>query len=652
MLEQFDDNVLNIIKKSFEYTNKHFKLNKIGTESMLYIMFKEEESICNFLLEDYRVGEEEIKEIISKYIIIRNQSSEYTDKFLEVMETAKKVAKENKSEYVKEEHLFYALLVVKDTMFFDQIIRLNINPLDLIDDLKEYFSFKANQEINSYSISMTELAKNNKLNKMIGREKYIERMQIILNRKNKNNIMLVGSAGVGKTALVEGLCYELLQQKSNYNVISLNVSSLIANTKYRGDFEARINRVLEEVINSENSILFIDEIHTIVGAGASDNLLDIANIIKPYLVRNNFRCIGATTQEEYQKTIMKDKALARRFQPIFVNELNERETLDVLEGIQEDFTNYYGVSLTKEMFSYIIKLCKDKMGSRKFPDKAIDLLDESMCIAKKRGNSSLKLSDVDQGFVHITGTEKGVLDYNFLYNELEPYFLDNYLGINEKKNLVSITFKGNDDNLKLLIEELKIGFGITSEMVLEMNMSNYVDQTSISSLIGSSPGYVGYDDGGVLSEHFSKFLYQILVIHKLELASNDIKDLFFSMKERGFFYDKKGREFKTNNTVFIFVLEDIKNEKIGFIKNEFTTKDYNFNTVLFLLNKKEFVVSNPYISSLKYQGYDLSFKQEEFDKYSFDYKKKFLEILLNYEKGKYLLEYDEQTKKIEILTLG
>ena len=647
MLEQFDDNVLEIIKKSFEYTTKKFKLNKVGTESFLYVMFNEEDSICNFLLEDYRVKEEEILDIISKYIIIRSQSGEYTDKFLEVIETAKKVSKDNKSNFVREEHLLYALLITKETIFLDTIIRLNLNPFNLIEDLKAYFSFQQNQEIDSYSISLTELARNKKLNKMIGRNDYLERMKIVLSRKNKNNILLIGSAGVGKTALVEGLCYDLLEQKSNYNVISLNISSLIANTKYRGDFEARINKVLQEVVDSENAILFIDEIHTIIGAGSSDNLLDVANIIKPYLVRNNFRCIGATTSEEYQKTIVKDKALARRFQPIFVNELNKEETLNVLNGIKDDYIDFHKVEIDSKIFDYIIKICDEKIITRKFPDKAIDLLDESMCIAKSKGYSKLKHKHVDEAFKNITGALTGVLDYNYKFNELEPYFLDNYLGIKESKNLVSVLFRGDDYNLKLLTEEIKMGFGITSEMILELNMSNYSDTTSLSSLIGSAPGYIGYDDGGIISEHFSEYPYQLLIVHNFELASFDVKEFILLMKDKGFFFDKKGREYKTTNTVFIFIENEVLENNIGFIKQDIKRKD-NINYDISLSNKVDYVVTNPYLLSLKQKGFELMFEQEEFLKYKNNFKKSFMSLLNKYEKGKYSLKFNEETKEIDI----
>ena len=191
---------------------------------------------------------------MSSYMLIRSDNNEYTEKLLEVIEMAKAISKENNSSVVLEEHLLFSLLVVKDTVFEALIKKLNLNTLILIEDLKEYFYIKTTEEVSNYSTNLTQLAKENKLNKLIGRESYLNRMKVVLGRKNKNNILLIGSAGVGKTALVEGLCYLLLKEKSDKEIISINVASLVANTKYRGDFEARINTVLNEVINSNNKI--------------------------------------------------------------------------------------------------------------------------------------------------------------------------------------------------------------------------------------------------------------------------------------------------------------------------------------------------------------------------------------------------------------
>lgn len=648
MFDNFDNNVLEILEDSKKYTNKHFKLFKIGTESLLYVMFSKEESITRFLLEDYRVTLDEISQAILSYVIIRSNNNEYTDKFKEVIEMSKVISKENNSDVVLEEHLLFALLVVKDTIFEALIKKLNLNSIVLIEDLKEYFYIKNTEELNNYSVNLTQLAKENKLNKLIGRDSYLHRMKVILERKSKNNILLVGSAGVGKTALVEGLCYELINDGSSYEVISVNVSSLIANTKYRGDFEARINKVLDEVLNSSNKILFIDEIHTIIGAGSSDNSLDIANIIKPYLARENFRCIGATTADEYEKSINKDKALARRFQSIFVNELTPLETIDVLNGIIDNYIKFHNVDFDRKNIPYIIKLCDEKITNRKFPDKAIDLMDEAMSLAKISGSSTSNIYHIDEALKNITGCNLGVVEGSFTYNELEPFFLDNYLGVVTKKNLVSINFTGDEDNLQVLLTDIKSGFGITGESILEINLANFNEVNSLSGLIGTPPGYIGYDDGGVLSEHYSKFIYQVIVIKRFTDSSTEIKNFITSMIENGYFYDKKGREFRTINSVFIFVNENKRIDNIGFISGS-KTLESNMKCDLELGSKASILKSNPYIDSFKYKGFDISFNEDDFKSHQTCFKKAFLEIIRKYNHGKYFLRFNPDTLKIEVL---
>ena len=648
MFANFDEVVLEIIEDAKEYTIKYFKLRKIGTESLLYVMFSKEESICRFLLEDYRITVEEILEAMEEYVIIRSDNNDYTDKFMEVMEMARAISKENNSRDILEEHLLFALLVVKDTIFESLIKKLNLNSTILIEDLKEYFYIKNTEEIDNYSTNLTLLAKEGKLNKLIGRETYLDRMKVVLGRKNKNNILLIGSAGVGKTALVEGLCYELLKEKSPYEIVSINIASLVANTKYRGDFEARINKVLNEVLDSNDKILFIDEIHTIVGAGSSDNSLDVANIIKPYLAREKFRCIGATTTEEYQKSINKDKALARRFQSIFVNELNVAETENVLLGIVDDYSMFHDVVLDKKYIPYILKLCEEKIANKKFPDKAIDLLDEAMCLAKVNNNKTVKISNIDDALKNITGISVGKLDHQFNYHELESYFLDNYLGITTKKNLVSLKYCGDDKNLSLLLDELKLGFGIFDESILELNLTNFTENYALSALIGTPPGYVGYEDGGILSEHYAKYIYQIVVVKNIDKASPDIRFFLESLVKNGRFFDKKGREFKTANSVFVFVDSSIKTQKIGFISSDIIdSKNDLFDLVLG--EKQQHDAINPYIDSFKFRGFDISFDEEDFKVNPTSYKRKFLELIRQYNKGEYFLMYNKSTKEIEII---
>ena len=645
MFKNFDDSTIEIINESAEYTKNNFKLYKIGTESLLYAMFNKEESITRFLLEDYRVTVEEILLLMEPLLIIRNENGLYTEKFMEVIKMSEVICKENSGIKVLEEHLLFALLVVKDTIFESLIKKLNLSSSMLLESLKEYFNISTTNELNSHSINMSQLAKEGKLGKLIGRESYLDRMKIILERKNKNNILLVGSAGVGKTALVEGLCHELLKEKSKYEIIMINIASLVANTKYRGDFEARVNKVLNEVISSENKILFIDEIHTIVGAGSSENQMDVANIIKPYLARSNFKCIGATTTAEYQKSINKDKALARRFQTIFIEELNHEETMNVLLGLVDDYIDYHDVYLDKKYLKYIVKLC-DKITNRKFPDKAIDLMDEAMTIAKRNGLKNISSNEIDKALKNICGINIGELEHEFIYQEIIPFYVDNYLGVG-RKNLVSINYSGSD--YSLLLNELKQGFGISDESILTINLANYTDTNNLSSLIGTSPGYIGYDDGGILSTHFSNFVYQIIVLKNFYMASSEIRNFFLNTMGSGLFCDKKGNEYKTNNTVFVFLDYKEQESHLGFIEG-ISNSNSNIEFDLKINQKHSIESTNEFVNQLKYKGYDLSFDDRDFKENEKEYKTTFLELVRHYQKGRYLLRYDKTIKKVKIIS--
>lgn len=643
MFKHFDETTIAIIEKAKEYSKSRFKLGKIGTEAFLYVMFNDEDSLCRILLEEYRVSLLEIEDLMRDYIIIRSNNNEYTEKLKEVFQTAELIARENGVEKVFEEHLFFALLMVKNTIFIDTINRLNLNPLTLLEDLKNYFNLNIGKEIDNYSLNLTKLAKEGKLNSLIGREDYLKRMEIILKRKNKNNILLVGSAGVGKTALVEGLAIKLLNEEQ---ILSINVASIVANTKYRGDFESRINKILEEFVEKD-TILFIDEIHTIMGAGSTDNNLDLANILKPYLARNNFRCIGATTIEEYQKTIYKDKALARRFQPIFINEPTLKETQEILKGIKKDFLDFHQVDMEDDKVEYIVSLA-EKIANRKFPDKAIDLLDEALSIAKINQAKSLTISHVDKAFENISGLVKGDLSYEYLYKELEPFYIDNYLGIKERNNLATIKFVGDDTNLALLLKELSRGFGIPNEMILDLDLTEFTEAFSISSLFGAPAGYVGYEEGGIISEHLAKYPAQIMVLRNLQNAHPEIRQIIDKMLSDKTIYDKKGRQLATNHAVFVVAepLEDRCN--MGFIKEE---KRFKNEYALLLENKISCQKENAYGDFLNSHGFRINYDESSYQAHPLEYKKTFIDLIEKYEKGNYQLNFDAKLKQIEIKRL-
>lgn len=642
MISKFDECCIKYINEAKEYTLNNFHLSQLGTESFLPVMFNDSDSICRVLLDDYRVNIEEIESIVKEYIIIRTSKKEYTEKLIEVFEYAETIAKENNSKYILDEHLFFALLSVRDTIFLDIIRKLNLNAEGLLDDLKEFFALDDTLNIKEYAIDLTALAKDKKLNNLIGREEYINKMKISLSRKNKNNILLVGSAGVGKTALVEGLAYNFIKEGVDKRIISLNISSIIANTKYRGDFEARINNIINEIILKKNVIVFIDEVHTIIGAGSTDNSLDVSNVLKPYLARGDFSCIGATTIEEYQKSIVKDKALARRFNVIFINEPTLDETIKILLGIKEDYEKFHQVKLDNKYCYYIAKIAENKMANKKFPDKAIDLMDETMSVTKAKKEIIVKKEDIDTALNNLAGINDGDLSYDYKYKELEPFFIDNFLGVKNQR-LVSILFSGTKKALQELVFELQKGFGITKEMVLEINAKEYKESFSISTLLGSPPGYVGYQEGGILSEHFAKYPYQILVVKNLNFANHVISSLFNSLLLEGKFLDKKGREFSCYNTAFIFVNEEEKKRNnFGFIQTNKVSKTNYYDLEITALDKTEDVYN--YSELFKENEISVEYDFLDYKKNPLIYKKEFLHILRNKDKKKFVIKYDENNE--------
>ena len=277
---------------------------------------------------------------------------------------------------VFEEHILYALLTTPNTVALHIIDKMGVDVNDLIDDLNIIYNLGFKDELNNnYLINITKEAKLNRLNPFIGREQTIEKIIRILSKKQKNNPMLIGNAGVGKSALVEGVAMTLLKENPKYNIYRLDLGMIIAGTKYRGDLEERLLEVVDKIKNP-NAIVFIDEIHNIVGSGSSEGTLDIANILKPILARSEIKCIGATTLDEYYRYIEKDKALARRFQNVFIDEASNEETYEIMKGIVHCYEEFHKVKYPDEILKYII-IASEFIANRRLPDKAIDILDES-----------------------------------------------------------------------------------------------------------------------------------------------------------------------------------------------------------------------------------------------------------------------------------
>ena len=417
------------------------------------------------------------------------------------------------------------------------------------------------------------------------RNNYIEKIKYILSKKQKNNPLLIGNAGVGKTAIVEGLS-EILKDVSIYQ---LDLGSIVAGTKYRGELEEKLTKAME-YIKRKKAILFIDEIHNIVGAGSNDGSLDIANILKPYLSRSDIKLIGATTLDEYYRHIDKDKALSRRFQNVFIDEPTEKETYVILKEIKASYEEYHNVKYSDQILQEIIEKSKLYLVRRSFPDKAIDVMDEIGTRKKSSNKSFSKL--IDETIEDLTGIKNLTLErlkkVELNYPSLKP----KYLQFIKKKefevntNNLAFAMVNSDFNVEYLIEDLYKLFAFKKEMYLEIDLENYIDYASINNLIGSTKGYVGYEQGGILSEHIWKYPLSLVYFKNIKSAHPSINQFIKSLLKKNHFLDNKGRTIYLTNTIFLLDTDKIKNKEIGFI-NENKKSSKNIITLKTIERKQD-----------------------------------------------------------------
>ena len=452
-------------------------------------------------------------------------------------------------------------------------------------------------------------------NKLIGRDKEINSIIEILLRKNKNNPILIGEAGVGKSAIVEELARRidasLVPEKlKGKKIISVDMASMLSNTKYRGEFETRLNNIIKEIKKSKNIILFIDEIHTIVKTGGGEGSIDAANILKPYLANDKIKIIGATTTMEYEKFIAPDKALSRRFQSVMISEPSESETIQILLGVKNSYEAYHNVKISDDNIKNIVHLANKYMYINHNPDKSLDLLDtvlsrvnincsneflnnqEDMYLKNKDYKNayltkkktmkkvSVNLSDIEATVESMTGIKIITLDEamkinheikeRFGFSELEEVLKN----ISEARRTSTFTLLGeNKENKKELVDflvaRLKYNY-------LELDMKDFISDTSINRIIGSDPGYIGYNDTNIISKIKYK-PYTLIYLKNIEAASPKVISLFKSIIDKSYIYDNKGDKVVFNSSLLIF---DKKKKEVcvGYNKNDESLLDNELDT--------------------------------------------------------------------------
>ncbi|OGG03280.1 hypothetical protein A2W14_00370 [Candidatus Gottesmanbacteria bacterium RBG_16_37_8] len=446
------------------------------------------------------------------------------------------------------------------------------------------FVYGKKSSLERYGIDLTNEAKEGKLDPITGRDREVERLIHILLRRTKNNPIIIGEAGVGKTAIVEGLASDIALGKApkdleNKKIIQLDLSSLVAGASHRGEFEERLRAVIKETQAAGNVILFIDEIHAIIGAGDTEGALDASNIIKPFLARGQLQVVGTTTTAEYRKYFEKDKAFERRFQPVIADEPTEEVAIEMLKVLKPKYEAFHKVTITEEAISSAVKLSKRYIGERYLPDKAVDLLDEAAAEVRlelnegKRGDSQIKQPDIEKVVSNWTGIPITKLTENESEKLLHLEEIIHKRLINQQNAVTTVaeavrrgriglssanrpiasfiflgpTGVGKTELAKTLAEVL---FG-KEDATIRLDMSEYMEKHEVAKLIGAPPGYVGYEEGGQLTEAVRIKPYSIVLLDEIEKAHPDVFNILLQLLEDGRLTDNKGNTISFKNTIVI-----------------------------------------------------------------------------------------------------
>ena len=672
-----------------------FELGYIGTEHLLLGLLSETEGTAGRVLEEFQVDGKKLVELIDKLVTPAEAGNvteiemkpAYSPRTEKVLESAVAEAQNSGCEKAGTEHLLLAMLRETDCVGTRLLYTMGVNIQKLYaavlgamgydnESIQEEFqAAKAMQNpggsptpaLDQYSRDLTQMAAEGKLDPVVGREKEISRLIQILSRRTKNNPCLVGEPGVGKTAIAEGLAQRILagsvpETIKDKRLVVLDLSGMVAGSKYRGEFEERIRKVVDEVRENQGILLFIDELHTIIGAGGAEGALDASNILKPSLSRGELQIIGATTLEEYRKYIEKDAALERRFQPVTVEEPSEEEAYEILKGLRPYYERHHKVEISDEALEAAVKMSVRYINDRFLPDKAIDLIDEAASKVQLSGyQASSEIEDLSREIQEILQEKERAIKTGYLslakecqekqkeaearleqlqvkeekknqrksgkvdekavasivsdwtkipvqrltegetrrLAQLEKELHKRVIGQEEAVHAVSQAVKRGRVGLKdpnrpigsfLFLGPTGVGktelskalaqavFG-SEQAMIRVDMSEYMEKHSVSKLIGSPPGYVGYDEGGQLSEKVRRNPYSVILFDEIEKAHPDVFNILLQVLDDGHITDAHGRKVDFKQTIIILTSNAgaqaiVEPKQLGFISQKDEKKDY------------------------------------------------------------------------------
>lgn len=699
MQGRFTQSAIKVLKLA-QYEAKHLKHRHVGTEHILLGLLHEGTNVAAKALSsigiDLYTVRQRVHELVEKedFDDLETEEIGYSPEAKTIMEYAVEQAQALGHDYIGTEHILLGIIYDTESIACEILISLGAD-LDIIhdaildllnedtlNDMPKLNVFKENKApkkdnntkdnkqknnsatplLDKYGRDLNILAQEEKIDPVIGRNHEIERVIQILSRRTKNNPILIGEPGVGKTAVTEGLAQRLINGNipkvlASKRIISLNMASLVAGTKYRGDFEDRLKKIIDEIIENKNIILFIDEMHTLIGAGAAEGSMDAANILKPALSRGEFQVIGATTLKEYKKYIEKDSALERRFQTIMVNEPSAKDAISILKGIRNKYEKFHCAKITDEAIKAAVKISQRYITDRFLPDKAIDLMDEAAAkVRLKTVNIPTNISQLEQKIqdlkkakekaidnqdyelaatirdqeiqikeelataktawekqnnAQIAVTEEDIADVATLWTgipvkrlvakeadrllHIEDIIHKRVVGQNEGVNAVAKAIRRARAGLKdpkrpigsfLFLGPTGVGktelarslaeaiFGDESAMI-RFDMSEYMEKHTVSRMLGAPPGYIGYDEGGLLTDAVRRKPYAVILLDEIEKAHPDIFNILLQVLDDGRLTDSQGRTVDFKNTVIImtsnagaFKLQPQKTNTMGFAVNE------------------------------------------------------------------------------------
>ena len=682
------EKVLALAKKNAQ-SCKH---SYIGTEHILMGLILNKEATAGMVLEEAGIVAEKISELIDKLIVPSGglksgQTLEYSPRSKRIFEIASEEAIALRNELIGTEHLLLAMLKDTDCVAARLLYTAGANIQKLYgavltamglendvvsEEVQAVFAVKNRKgsttpALDQYGKDLTAMAEEGKMDPVVGREKEISRLIQILSRRTKNNPCLVGEPGVGKTAIVEGLAQQIAAGNvpdtvRDKRVIVLDLSGMVAGSKYRGEFEERIRNVIHEVTANQGILLFIDELHTIIGAGGAEGALDASNILKPSLSRGEIQLIGATTLEEYRKYIEKDAALERRFQPVTVNEPTEQEAVDILRGLRPYYEKHHGVKIEDEALEAAVKMSVRYINDRFLPDKAIDIIDEaSSKVQLSYIPSTSEIETLDKELEELLQEKETAIKNADLIKAKEIQERQRELEKRQEKLIVQLDKKikkkiklvdekavadivsdwtkipvqrltesetkrlaqlekelhkrviGQEESVKAVAQAVKRGrvglkdparpigsflflgptgvgktelskalaetvFG-SEQAMIRVDMSEYMEKHSVSKLIGSPPGYVGYDVGGQLSEKVRRNPYSVILFDEIEKAHPDVFNILLQVLDDGHITDAHGRKVDFKQTIIIMTSNAgaqaiIEPKRLGFISENDEKRDY------------------------------------------------------------------------------